>query len=94
MSLNNGLSNTINVSISDSSKSVTVISQTGDTSGTTGTAFSSSFKAYVNGVEYPSTWSYSATPPPGLSFSQSDFSSPTNIHYLEHLQQQERIPEL
>jgi hypothetical protein len=72
--LNNNLSNTLTVSISDTSKSPTSISQTGSISGTTGTAFSSSFTVAVNGTASRATWSQTGTIPTGLSLTQSGLS--------------------
>ena len=73
--LNNNLSNTLTVSISDTSKSPTSISRTGSTSGTSGTAFSSSFTVAVNGSASTATWSQTGTIPTGLSLTQSGLSN-------------------
>lgn len=72
--LNNNLSNTLTVSISDTSKSPTSISRTGSTSGTSGTAFSSSFTVAVNGTPSTATWSQTGTIPTGLSLTQTGLS--------------------
>jgi hypothetical protein len=73
--LNNNLSNTLTVSISDTSKAPTSISRTGSTSGTTGIAFSSSFTVAVNGTASTATWSQTGTIPTGLSLTQSGLSN-------------------
>ena len=73
--LDNNLSNTITVSISDTSKTPTSIEQSGSTSGTTGTAFSSNFVMKIDGVQYPAIWSSTGTIPTGLTLTKNGNTS-------------------
>lgn len=70
LSLDNGQASTT-VTINDTSKAVLSINQSGSTSGTQNSSFSTSFTTTVNGSQYPAQWSYSGAIPPGTSFTQS-----------------------
>lgn len=83
VSLDNGQAST-NVSIADTSKSAISINQSGSTSGTQNTSFSTNFTTTVNGSQYPAIWSYSGAIPPGTSFTQagSTYSNFYMVYYL------------
>jgi hypothetical protein len=69
VSLDNGQASTA-VTINDTSRNVLSINQSGSSSGTVGSSFSTTFTVTVNGSQYPAVWSYSGSIPPGTSWSQ------------------------
>lgn len=68
VSLDNGQASA-NVTINDTSQAVLSIVQSGDSSGSIGTSFSSQITLTSNGSSVPAIWSYSGSIPPGLSIS-------------------------
>jgi hypothetical protein len=70
MTLDNGLAS-VSVTISDTSVAATSINQSGNTSGTVSSSFSTYFVMTVNGTQYPAQWSSSGTLPSGTSLTKS-----------------------
>jgi len=78
ISLNNGGASTT-VNISDTSKESMSITQSGNTTGSVNSAFTSDFTLSVNGSQTPANWSYTGTLPPGLSFTK--ISNTSGVYY-------------